>query len=54
MNIDPQKERDEYTALQDRIYNLRDHIEAEVGNSTMQLIEELIRLEIEIESNCNK
>ena len=41
-------------ALQREIAGLRGQISEEVGSSTMDLIEELINLEIELEAECNK
>lgn len=37
-----------------RIDSLRASIQEEVGSSTMDLVEELIDLEIEVEQECNK
>lgn len=37
-----------------RIDDLRAMIQEEVGSSTMDLIEELIDLEIELEQECNQ
>lgn len=39
---------------QAKIESLRSQIASEVGSSTMDLIEELINLEIELEAECNK
>ena len=37
-----------------RIDALEDQIQAEVGSSTMDLINELVELNIEIEKECNQ
>jgi hypothetical protein len=40
--------------LQRKIDKLREAISEEVGNSTMDLIEELVECEILLEQECNK
>lgn len=39
---------------QKRIDNLRKHLAQEVGSSTMDLINELVELELQLEKECNK
>jgi len=46
--------KSEFEKLLDKIGELREQIEGEVGASTMDLINELVELELEAESFCNQ
>lgn len=43
----------ELKKAQDRLESLYEHLEQEIGSSTMDIVQEIVAIELEIEKECN-